>query len=644
MTESTAPAAGQWQLVKRLLRLVWHYRGDCLRVLGLQLTLLTLGLLGLSLVGKGIDYIRFALGPVGDGPAPKPPLWPFGWVPPAHWPVFGTLAAVAIAILLMAMLRGVLNYQVAVRMARLVQARVVVDLRDRVYRKLQRLSFRFFDAHASGSIMNRVTGDVQLVRSFLDMVVLQSIMMIVTLAVYLVYMLNIHAALTLACLLSTTPLLLIVTIWFSRRVRPAYRRNRELYDDMILALTENLHGVQVVKGFFRQAEEIARFERANRTVHDQKLGIFRMVSLFNPLIGFLTYINLVVLLGYGGWLVIRYEETQELAEALQAGLTIGQFIVFSGLLQQFSGQVASIANIADSAQQSLAGAERVFGILDAPIDIASPPDPYAPEAVRGEVAFHDVTFGYDPEEPVLRGVGLRVAAGQRVAVLGGTGAGKSTLMSLIPRFYDPDAGAVLVDGVDVRRWDLAALRQRIGIVFQESFLFSNTVSANIAFGHPGATPEQIERAARIAAAHDFIMELPNGYDTVLAEGGGSLSGGQRQRLAIARAILMEPAILILDDPTAAVDPGTEEEILVAMEQAMLGRTTFLITHRLSALRRADKVVVLAGGRVIEEGTHAELMHEGGHYEGMARIQSPDEESRRALGETEDGAGTPGPAV
>jgi ATP-binding cassette subfamily B protein len=626
--QAVAPAR-HWPLIRRLLLMVWRYRWHCLGVLGLQIVLMTMGLVGLSFVGLGVDYIRYALGEAAGAVLPKPPVWPFGLVPPADWPVFRVLAWIAVGILALAGVRSLLNYQATVLMARLVQGKVVVDLRSQVYRKLQRLSFRFFDAHASGTIINRVTGDVQMVRAFVDQVVVQAIMMAISLTVYVVYMVHIAGGLTAACL-ATSPLLLVTTLWFSQRVRPAYRENRELYDQQVRALTENLQGVQVVKGFFRQAEEIAKYRKVNRAVHDQKMRIFNLVSAFHPLMGMLTQINLVVLLAYGGALVIRYERSQDLAVALQTGLSIGQFLVFSGLLQQFSAQVGAIANIVDNMQQSLTGAERVFEILDAPLEIANAEGSLTPARLGGRVEFRGVTFSYREGEAVLRQVSLTAEAGQCVAILGATGAGKSTLLSLIPRFYDPDRGAVLVDGIDVRRLDLNTLRRHVGVVFQESFLFSNTVAANIAFGYPEATREQIERAARIAAAHDFIQALPQGYETVLAESGNSLSGGQRQRLAIARALLLEPSILILDDPTAAVDPGTEEEILKAMEQAMEGRTTFLITHRISALRRADKVVVLAGGTVVEEGTHEQLMGQGGAYCAMARIQAPDEESRAAL--------------
>ena len=359
--------------------------------------------------------------------------------------------------------------------------------------------------------------------------------------------------------------------------------------------------------------------RSNDAVLEQQKGIFWRVSLFSPAVGFLTRVNMMVLLGYGGWLVVQDRLP------LGAGL-----VVFAGLLEQFSGQVNNVVNVVNSVQQSLIGARRVFEILDAPVEVQSRPGALRRVRLAGAVRFEDVSFAYEAYAPVLRQIDLTVAPGQCVAILGATGAGKSALMSLIPRFYDPTAGRVLIDGSDARDLDLDDLRRNIGLVFQESFLFSHTVAANIAFGHPQATPAQIEKAARIAAAHDYIRELPHGYDTVLGEGGLSLSGGQRQRLALARALLLEPAILLLDDPTAAIDSQTEHEIFEALDRAIAGRTTFIVAHRLSTLRRADFVIVMDDGRIVQRGTHEELMKVPGPYLHVATLQLVDSDDLRAL--------------
>jgi len=295
-------------------------------------------------------------------------------------------------------------------------------------------------------------------------------------------------------------------------------------------------------------------------------------------------------------------------------------------LQQFSAQVSSMAGIVNTLQQSLIGARRVFEVLDAPLEVAEPAAPLRPERVTGRIRFEHVAFGYSPGAPVLDDVDFEIGPGECVAVLGATGAGKSTLLSLIPRFYDPLRGQITLDGVDLKRLPLDYLRRNIGLVFQESLLFRNSVAQNIAFGNPGASREQIEAAAKIAGAHSFIVELPDGYDTVLEEGAVNLSGGQRQRIAIARALLLEPKILLLDDPTTAVDPQTEHEVLEAMDAAIEGRTTLIVANRLSTLRRADWILVLDDGRVVERGTHAQLMKNHGIYYRAASLQAADQDS------------------
>jgi len=604
--------SSNWPLIRRLLALSWRYRAGCIKVFLYQLILLTIGLSGLSLTGVGIDFIRHEL----QSTAPLP-HWPFRLSPPPTWPPMAVIAAIALTILLLALICASLNYLYNIAGATLVERHVVVELRSQVYDKLQRLSFRFFDANTTGSIINRVASDSRAVANFFNNVLIQSVIMLLSLAVYFSYMLSIHARLTLACL-GTTPLLWIIAGAFSRIVQPKYMRNRELSDNMILTLAECAQGIQTIKGFARESEELAKFQAANRAVKDQQQSIFWRVSLFVPSIGFFTQVNICILLLYGGHLVI--------AGALPIGTGI---IVFAGLLQQFSAQISNFAQIANTTQQSLTGARRVFEVLDAPVEVYSPANAIHMPRAKGGIRFDHVTFGYSKDDPVLEDIDFEVRPGECVAILGATGAGKSTLLSLIPRFYDPTSGRVLVDNVDARQLDLDDLRRGIGLVFQESFLFSNTIAANIAFGHPTATRAEIERAAKIAAAHEFIVEFPNGYDALLREGGKDLSGGQRQRLAIARAILLDPAILLLDDPTAAVDPQTEREILEAVDEAMHGRSTFIVAHRLSALRRADRIIVLDRGRIVQVGRHEELMNREGHYRHTMSLQFDADDGARS---------------
>ena len=636
---AAAGEASSWRLVLRLLGLAWGYRTGVLVALGLQLVLLTLTLSGLGLLGLGIDVIGHAFDPVSpenpDGN--KAPAWPLGFTPPGNWDATWLVGLVAAGIAGVALLRFACEAASAFWIASLVQ-NIVISLRTAVYDKLQRLSFRFFDANESGSIINRVTGDVQSVRMFVDQVLVNVLIMAVSLVFFAGYMLSLHVTLTLVCL-ATTPLLWFLTAWFSRTVKPAYRENRRLFDSAVRVLGENTQGVHVVKGFARQEQEIAKFAAANDAVGEHRRWIFRRVAVFVPLIGFVPQLNLVVLLLVGGHVYLT-----------DPAFTLGTLVVFSGLLQQFSSQVGNAAQLANAVQQSLTGAARVFEVLDAPLDIperadpvrlpagpttpGSPGNPGGPAPPRrGAVRFEGVTFRYGrfDDPPALSEVSFDAPAGSLTAILGATGSGKSTLLSLIPRFYDPDRGRILLDGTDLRDLKLDELRRSIGLVFQESFLFSNTVAENIAFGHPHASAEQVERAARIASAHDFVTDdLEHGYASVLTEGGNNLSGGQRQRLAIARAVLLDPPVLLMDDPTAAIDPETEGEILAAMASAMADRTTFVVAHRLSTLRRADQILVLDRGRLVERGTHEELMQRGEHYARAALTQTADARSTEIL--------------
>jgi ATP-binding cassette subfamily B protein len=605
---------GNGVLIRRLFGLAWRYRLHCVQVLGIQLVLLSLGIGGLSFTGLGIDYVRHK---IEHTPAVAAKGLHVNL--PENWPPLHVLGLLAGLILAFALIRAVLNYVYAVSVNKLVQQELVVDLRGEVYEKLQQLSFRFFDANTTGSIITRVTGDVQSVRMFVDQVLIQSVIMVISLTAYVVYMVNLSPLLTVICL-ATTPVLCLMAASFSRKIQPEYAQNRTLVEKMVQILTEGIQGIAVTKGFGRETEARAKFDAANLACFVQQRGIFWRISLFSPAIGFLTRINMMVLLGYGGWLVAH--------DQLPLGTGL---VVFAGLLEQFSGQVNNVATIVNSVQQSLIGARRVFEILDAPVEVKTPPDAIRCERLKGAVEFDNVSFAYHGVEAVVHGINLEVKPGQCVAILGATGAGKSVLMSLIPRFFDPISGRVLIDGHDARRLNLEDLRRNIGSVFQESFLFSNTIAANIAFGHPEATREQIERAARIAAAHDFISALPEGYETVLGESGNSLSGGQRQRLAIARAVLLEPAILLLDDPTAAIDSETEHEIFEALDRAIAGRTTFIVAHRLSTLRRADFIIVMEDGRIVQRGTHEELMRMQGPYLRVANLQLVDARDLQLLG-------------
>lgn len=602
-TQPAAPeAARREETLRRLLRIAWSHRADCLQLLALQLLVVFLTVATIAIAGVGIDFARHCV----DRAIPAPPL-PF-FVPAgvADKAVFLWLGG---GILVIAFLRAALAYVFGVVSVRFLHGRIVVDLRAQVFAKLQQLSFRFFDSNASGSIINRVTADAHAIRLFIEGVVLQLAIITLTLVACATYMLRTDWRLTVACL-AVLPLQVWFAVRFSRRVRPAYEENRELMDRMVLGFSENVQGIQVIKGFALEPAMQSRFAGWSEAIRLQKRKVFGEVALFWPVIDGLNRLSMVVLLGYGGWMVARDEI------ALGTGL-----VVFAGLLQQFSAQVTTFAAVADNAQVSLAGAKRIFEILDTDPGVASRPGATSPGRFLGRIGFEDVSFEYQEEASVLRHLSFVAEPGQRIAIAGATGSGKSALLSLIPRFYDPRGGRVTLDGHDIRDLPLTELRRQVGMVFQENFLFSNTISANIAFGHPDASPERIERAARIAGAHDFIVGLAEGYATVLGEGGVNLSGGQRQRIAIARALLLEPTVLLLDDPTSSIDPETEKEIMEAMESAMVGRTTFIVAHRLSTLRRADRILVLEHGKLAQTGTHAQLMAEDGHYRRAILVQA-----------------------
>jgi ATP-binding cassette subfamily B protein len=613
------------ELVRRLLALAWRFRADCLLSLLLSLALLLLGLAGLQLLGVVIDVIRHAL-----DPRQRAPVYPFDWTPPSAWTPVQIVTALSGAIVVQALLRAWLTYEYNMITARLTQGKIVPGLRDRLYARLQQLSFRFFDVHGSSSIFNRVTGDVQNTRLFVDGVVLQGLNMILTLGAYFIFMWRIHPSLTVACL-SVTIGLWWVTHYYSGALRPAYLRNRELFDNLVQLFTDSVRGMQTVKGFAAEPQQIRAFEAANQQVSGQQKRIFFDLSIFTPATQLLSQLSLVILFAYGGWLYVKGQIP------LGAGL-----VVFAGLLQQFNGQVANITTIANSVQQSFTAARRVFEVMDTPTEVQSKPGAVVPQRLSGRIEFENVTFGYHAASPVLQEISFATKPGQVVGLFGMTGAGKTSLLSLIPRFYDPQNGRILIDGVDIRELDLEGYRRHIGIVYQESFLFSNTVAANIAFGNPHASQEQIEHAAQVASAHSFILELPQSYETVLGESGVDLSGGQRQRLALARALLLQPPILILDDPTASVDPKTEHEIVSALRQVMTGRTTFVVANRLSLLRRADVILVLAKGRLVQTGTHDELVQRPGPYRQTALLQLMDFEPANSA--TGSGDGEPIPRV
>lgn len=589
--------------IRRLLGLAYQYRRECAGVLALQtlLVLLTLGTLGLT--GLGIDYLCWCV-----NPGVQSPQWPLGLRPPNQLSPQWVIASVAASVIVAALLTAAVKYLCASASAALSQ-KILIQLRTDLYTRLQLLSLRFHDAGVRSSLINRAGSDANQVRQFVDGVALRVLTVLLTLGVYLVWMLQVHVGLTLACLAST-PLLWLGACVFSGVVQPAYRRAGELSDELIRLLVENIQGVQVVKGFAGEPRQAAQFNAAAEQIRDQRNSIFRSLSIFQPAMGLLTQLNLLVLIGYGGSLAIRGE--------LSPGT--GMF-VFAGLLQEFAAQVAHITNIANSIQASLASADRVFEVLDAPLEITSPPNPKRLTSIRRQIELDRVSFEYMPGRSVLRGVSLRIEAGECLGITGPVGSGKSTLLALLKRLHDPTSGRILFDGIDLRQLHLEDVRRASGIVYQDSFLFTNSIAANIAFGRPEATSEEIMAAARGAAAEEFIRCLPEGFNTVVGEHGCGLSGGQKQRLTLARALLIRPSLLLLDDAASAVDPETEQEIRSAMEQVMHDCTSIVVSGRVSTLRRTDRIVVLSEGRIEAVGNHSELLRRSPWYCRLNELQN-----------------------
>ena len=536
---------------------------------------------------------------------------------PAGLAMFGVSAAgstagavrVGVAMAALATVRAGLDYAYAIVAGHLVHHRLVVDLRIRVYERLQQLGATFYRRHEAGSLINRVTGDVQATRQFIDGVLVQVAVLTLALLFYGVTMFRIHAPLAAACLV-TTPVVWWMGWRFSRRVRPLFDEARRRLDDLVSRVAESSDGVTAIKALGSTADQQRRFDDASGRLLDHRRRVFREVSRFGPSVQFVTQISLGVLLGYGGYLVSVGE--------LPLG---GGLIVMAGCLQQFSGRVGNLSQLAGTLQQSLSGAARVFEVLDTADDLPTIAPVHRPERIRGGIEFRGVTVaapGGGP--PILDGIDLTVPAGQRVGVLAETGGGKSTLLSLVPRLMDPDDGEVRIDGVDVRRFDRPTLRRSIGYVMQEPILISHTIAANIALARPDADIDAIRDAARAAMADEFISGTDDGYETLLGQNGWNLSGGQRQRIALARAVLTDPPVMVLDDPIAAVDPGTEQSIIESLRRTTAGRTTLVAASRLATLRLADRVIVLRRGRIVQDGAPEELIRVPGIYRDTAAIQ------------------------
>ncbi len=508
------------------------------------------------------------------------------------------LLPILIAIAISALLGGVFSYLRSYLFEKVSQD-CLYDLRNDMYTHLQGLSFSFYDNNRIGELMSRMTGDLEGIRMFLT----GGVPLLLENAIYFVgtsiilFCLNAELALVTLAIL---PVIAWVAIRLDKNIRPAYSEIREQQANLNTAAQENISGVRVVKAFARENYEIEKFKKENRLNQEKNVKASFIWSKYFPLIEFLSGLCAVILIGYGGRKVALGQ------------VSLGTIVAFNGYLWMLIMPVRMLGWIVNIMGRTVSSGQRVFTILDTGSSIKEKQAPYSPTEYRGDVVFQDVSFCYK-EQPVLFHINIDAPAGKTIGIMGGTGSGKTSIINLIGRLYDVTCGKVLVDGVDVRDWKLSALRSQIGLIMQDTFLFSDTIEGNILYGNPNASREDVIRAAKIARAHEFIMEMPYEYDTIVGERGVGLSGGQKQRIAIARAIVKNPRILIMDDCTSSVDMETEFEIQQALKEIMIGRTTFIIAHRISSVRNADEILLLDNGRIIERGTHEQLLALKGRY-------------------------------
>ena len=523
------------------------------------------------------------------------------------------LNIIAAGIIIIFFIRGVCFYGQNYLMS-YVGERVIIDIRSAVYEKLQRLSVSFYDKNKTGTIMSYVTNDVSalqaaMVQNTIDMITEGSILIgSITAMVYLDWKLTLFT-------FCTFPFVLWLMDFFGKRNRKSGRRIQECTADITSILQETVSSARVIKSFVREDYEIERFCNQNFANFRANMKNAQLMALLTPVIEFVAAIGVTAIIWYGGHGVINGD------------LTAGSLVAFLVYAVNISNPVKRLTRVVGSIQKALAAAQRVFDVLDMKEEIAEIPGAKALPQIEGSVEFKDVSFAYDKGEPVLKDVSFKAEPGEVIAIVGPSGAGKSTIANLLPRFYDTTSGSISIDGNNIAEVKVASLREQVGIVPQETVLFNGSLYDNILYGRLEATREEVEAAAKAANAHNFIMEFPNGYETMLGDRGLNLSGGQRQRIAIARAILKNPRVLVLDEATSALDTESERIVQEALDRLMVGRTSFVIAHRLSTIKNADKILVLQRGRIVEVGTHDELMANNKLYSHLYNIQYREKEAK-----------------
>jgi ATP-binding cassette subfamily B protein len=482
---------------------------------------------------------------------------------------------------------------------------VIFDLRRQLFAHLQKLSLDFFSRQKTGWIVSRLTNDIDALQQLVTDGVTTLVTNSLTFVGAVVFLFILDWRLALATL-TIMPLLFAATLWFRSRSARAYAEVRNRIGDVSAHLQESISGVRVLQAFRRERQDRDQLEAANARYRDVNYRTVVQSGLYFPFVEFLSTAAVVVVLWYGGSLVD------------DRALEVGVLVAFIAYLNSFFDPLQQLSQLYNTFQASMAAVQKIYAVLDTDPDMLDAPDAVTLPDVRGTVELQDVTFGYDPDKPVLHDVDLTIPPGKTLALVGATGAGKSTVVKLLARFYDPQAGRVLVDGHDLRHVTQRSLREQLAVVPQEAFLFSGSVLDNIRFARPSADDDEVKRVARIVGVHDFVEGLPDGYDTEVQEGGSGLSTGQRQLISFARALLADPRILILDEATSSVDAESERRIERAMEVLFSGRTSIIVAHRLSTVRYADEIVVVDDGRVVERGTHDELIATGGRYAGLYR--------------------------